>query len=127
MPLKTYGNGCKERCRAVVPRKQIAEGAAPPPTTPSESQAAVGTHDHSFTLQAVLQMQRAFGVVEQKVDRLIEDVGTHADKIDKVRHQVTFVKGALWVIGGLIVFVGALVAWYVTGKLSITFTQPPIK
>jgi hypothetical protein len=42
------------------------------------------------------------GKLTTKVDRLIEDVDKHGDKIDAVRHQVSFVKGAFWVFSGLI-------------------------
>jgi hypothetical protein len=60
------------------------------------------------------------GKLATKVDRLIEDVRGHGDKIDAVRHQVTFVKGALWVIGGVLAFIGLAAAWYFSGKLSVT-------
>ena len=55
-----------------------------------------------------------------QVERLIEDVKGHGDKIDAVRHQVTFVKGALWVIGGIMALVVVALGWYFSGKLSIT-------
>jgi hypothetical protein len=64
------------------------------------------------------------GKLTSKVDRLIEDVGKHSEKIDAVRHQVTFVKGALWVIGFIIIAAGVVVTWYVTGKFSITLSPP---
>jgi hypothetical protein len=57
-----------------------------------------------------------------QVERLIDDVRGHGDKIDAVRHQVTFVKGALWVIGGVMAIVLLALGWYFSGKLSITLT-----
>jgi hypothetical protein len=54
------------------------------------------------------------------VDRLISDVKEQGDKIDEVRHQVTFVKGALWVLGGVLAILGIAVVWYFSGKLSVT-------
>jgi hypothetical protein len=62
------------------------------------------------------------GKLSTKVDRLIADVDGHGDKIDAVRHQVTFVKGALWVIGGVLAIMALLAGWYFSGKLSITLT-----
>jgi hypothetical protein len=76
--------------------------------------------DHSFTLQAVMELQKSVAELATKTGRLIEDVGKHGDKIDGLRHQVTFVKGALWVIGFLILAFGAVATWYVTGKIAIS-------
>ncbi len=60
------------------------------------------------------------GRLGTKVDRLIDDVKSHNDKIDAVRHQVSFVKGALWVIAGVLAFVVFMVSAYFSGKLNIT-------
>jgi hypothetical protein len=59
-----------------------------------------------------------------KVDRLIEDVKDHGGKIDGLRHQVSFVRGALYVIAGVIVILGIAAGWYFNGRLSITITPP---
>jgi len=69
--------------------------------------------DHSFTLQAVLDLKAAVSSLGTKVDRLIEDVGKHGDKIDTIRNQISFVKGATWVIGGLLAILIAAAAIYV--------------
>ena len=63
------------------------------------------------------------GELMTKVDTLISDVEKHGDKIDQVRHQISFVKGALWVLGGVVAAISLAVIWYFTGKLSITFTS----
>lgn len=60
------------------------------------------------------------GKLTTKVDRLIEDVSGQSEKLDKVCHQVTFVKGALYVIGALMGIVIIAAGWYFSGKLSIT-------
>lgn len=60
--------------------------------------------DHSFTLQAVMELQKSVAGLVTKTDRLIKDVEDQDLKIDNVLHQISFVKGALWVIGGLITF-----------------------
>jgi hypothetical protein len=57
---------------------------------------------HSFTLQAITELQKSITDVGSKTDRLIRDVDGHGSKIDAIRHQITFVKGALWVVGALI-------------------------
>jgi hypothetical protein len=68
--------------------------------------------DYSFTLQAVMELHKLVAGLGTKTDRLISDVDKHGDKIDAVRHQISFVKGALWVIGGLLVIATGIVTWY---------------
>jgi|HubBroStandDraft_1064217.scaffolds.fasta_scaffold547160_2 hypothetical protein len=60
--------------------------------------------DHSFTLQALMELQKSVAGLMTKTDRLILDVDKHGDKIDAVRQQISFVKGAIWVIGAIVVF-----------------------
>jgi hypothetical protein len=76
--------------------------------------------DHSFTLQAVMDLKARFGAIEAKTDRLIVDVASQSGKIDEVRHQVSFVKGAIWVGGIAIVAISTILSLWLSGKLSIT-------
>ncbi|ABE31667.1 hypothetical protein DR64_3447 [Paraburkholderia xenovorans LB400] len=50
------------------------------------------------------------GKLTSSVDRLISDVKSHGDKIDQVRHQVTFVKGGLYVLAPVVAFISYLFA-----------------
>jgi hypothetical protein len=52
------------------------------------------------------------GKVSVKVDRLIHDVDKQGTKIDAVQHQISFVKGALWVVGGLIAIAATVITLY---------------
>lgn len=58
--------------------------------------------DYSFTLQAVMELHKLVAEIGAKTDRLIADVASHSIKLDTVSHQISFVKGAMWVIGGLV-------------------------
>lgn len=58
------------------------------------------------------------GKLGAQVERLILDSGKNSDKLDQVRHQISFVKGALWVLGGLIVIFGAVAVWYLKERIS---------
>jgi len=60
------------------------------------------------------------GKLSTKVDRLLEDVKSQGDKVDDLRHQVTFVKGVVWVLGGVLAILGVALVWIFSGKLSIT-------
>lgn len=64
------------------------------------------------------------GELITKVDSLIDRVEKQGDKIESLEHKVTFVKGAMWVIGGLLAFLSVAVLWYFSGKLSVTVTPP---
>jgi hypothetical protein len=67
--------------------------------------------DHSFTLQAIMELQRSVAQLATKTERLITDVEGQGAKIDGIRQQISFVKGALWVIGALVTLtsIGAFV------------------
>lgn len=52
------------------------------------------------------------GKLSSSVDRLIADVKSQGDKIDAVRHQVTFVKGGFYFLTGFI----ALAAYLLNAK-----------
>jgi hypothetical protein len=97
-------------------------GKAPRSGSSSET-ATVGAQDLHPTSDIRFVIHE-IGKLTSKVDRLIDDVDKHGDKIDAVRHQVTFVKGALWVIGFIITAICVVAAWYVTGKFSITLSPP---
>jgi hypothetical protein len=73
-------------------------------------------YDHNFMLQTMIELQRSFTKVETKVDRLIQDVGVHGDKIDGVRGKINFVQGAAWAIGGLLVVAISLAAVLIKTK-----------
>jgi hypothetical protein len=95
--------------------RRISQGASvgPPAEAPAGTPAATPMTDHSFTLQAVMDLKGTVASLATKVDRLIEDVGKQGDKIDTVQHQISFVRGAVWVIGGLLAIALAAAAIYV--------------
>jgi hypothetical protein len=88
------------------------------PTVPTERDFAVTTPqttpmlDHSFTLQAIMELQKSVSELATKTERLIKDVEGQGSKVEDVRHQISFVKGALWVVGTLIVFAMAAIGVY---------------
>jgi hypothetical protein len=95
----------------------------PPKSGSSAEIATTGTQD-LYPTSDIRFVIHEIGKLTSKVDRLIDDVGKHGEKIDAVRHQVTFVKGALWVIAFLIGAAGVIATWYITGKFSITLSPP---
>ena len=60
------------------------------------------------------------GELSAKVDRLIEDSGDQSKKLSEVRDKITFVRGAVWVLGGLMTLLTAGLGWYLTHHIQIT-------
>ena len=83
-----------------------------PQTTPRDMYA---TSDIRFVMLTI-------GELTTKVDSLISSVDNYGEKIDDLRHKVSFVKGAMWVIGGVLAILSIAAIWYFSGKLSITLT-----
>ena len=102
---------------ARVPRELRDEG--PPPERPAGEpiRDLYPTMDARFVLVEI-------GKLGSKVDRLIDDVKSSSDRLDAVRHQITFVKGAMWVLGAVVTIITVGALWYVSGRLSITIKPP---
>lgn len=49
--------------------------------------------DHSFVLQAIMDLQKTVGSLTSKVDRLIDDVSSHGNKIDRLRLTLAWAGG----------------------------------
>ena len=58
-------------------------------------------YDSMQVLQSLIEIQKELSVNSTKIDRLITDVGDQGKKLDDIRHTVSFVRGALWVLGAL--------------------------
>lgn len=56
-----------------------------------------------------------------QISRLIDDVDSHGKKIGEVKDAISFVKGAVWVVGGVFVIGGAIIGLILSGKFSISF------
>lgn len=62
------------------------------------------------------------GKLVTKVDDLRTAVDRHGTKLEDLGNKVSFVKGAMWVIGGILTLGLLLLGWYLSGKLSVTYT-----
>jgi hypothetical protein len=96
----------------------MAKGPSQPDTSPQDfpqttPQDLYPTSDIRFVMLRI-------GELSTKVDTLLESTKGHGDKIDDLRLKVSFVKGAIWVLGGLLAVLIIAITWYFSGKLSIT-------
>jgi hypothetical protein len=75
---------------------------------PPQSLASVPPHistpmlDHGFTLQTVMELQKSVGALGAKTDRLIMDVQDHGNTLKDVNGKMSFVRGAMRVVGSLV-------------------------
>ena len=92
-PRGKIGNGGPNpTASASAPPGQIASVPAPAPLADM----------NSFIFQSLMEMQKSVAENGAKTDRLIADVSKQNEKIDVMRGQVNFVKGASWIIGALL-------------------------
>lgn len=63
-----------------------------------------------------MDIQRSVGELSAKIDRLIKDSEQTGRQLDEVRHQVTFVRGAIFVVAAL----AAVITFLVSNKIHIS-------
>lgn len=106
------------------PSKQSRGGTTPTtpegyPTSPLHSLSAI---DHSFTLQTMMEVQRAVGALTQAISTLTEQSKEQGKKLDEVRMDVHAAKAAgktlLWVVGIVGTLLGLFLAAYFRQILS---------
>ncbi len=102
----------------------MAEQAPPKETTAVPHDFAEAPPRDLYATSDIRFVMLKLGELMTKVDALIGKVDKQGDKIDSLEHKVTFVKGAMWVIGGLLAILSVAVVWYFSGKLSVTVTPP---
>jgi hypothetical protein len=98
----------------VAKRPSDSDAAPPrdfPATTPRDLHP---TSDIRFVIHEL-------GKLTSQVERLIGDVKGHGEKIGEVKDAITFVKGAIWVVGGGAVIVSTIIGLILSGKISVTF------
>lgn len=89
---------------------------SPPGDVPAPRYQPSLSHDYQFALE----IQRAIGELSTKIDRLIKDNESTDVKLDEVRHQVSFVRGAIFVV----VTLAAVFAFVMGNKIHISIGDP---
>jgi len=83
-----------------------------PPTFPETTPPAYPSSDYSFTLQAIMEMQKTLGQLTQAVTTLTEESKKHREKIDDMSHKIYAAKISLWIVGFVLTAVGGIVAFF---------------
>lgn len=101
--------------------RATATGEGPPTSFPEGPPSSM-PWDHSFTLQAVMQMQKDLGVLGEKIDRMRVDIGElkndgkeTRDQLVGVQKSISSAQGAMKILSGLfalaLVIFAAVLAW----------------
>jgi hypothetical protein len=100
-------------------RGQTGESDSTTPQRFAETppQPAYPGSDYSFTLQAVMEMQKSVGQLTQAVQTLTEESKQQRAKLDRISHIIYAAGAVITVVGGMIVFLvnklaDALIAGY---------------
>lgn len=101
--------------------RQRAGGStgAGPPTSFPEGTPPVPTQDHSFTLQAVMEMKRDLGVLIERIDRMRDDVSAMGVKVDATASKVDGINLKLAWLAGICAGITAivLIVWAVVTQV----------
>jgi hypothetical protein len=84
-------------------------------TTPPQS---FPSGDYTYILEIVMNMQVTMGKLVEAVDSLKGVSKSHAEKLDQIGKDVHASKVVVGVVGGLILAVGAVIAWLVNTYIS---------
>ncbi len=63
--------------------------------------------DYSFTLQAIMEMQKTLGQLTQAVTTLTEETKDNSTKIETISHQVYAAKVVVIVVGAILGAIGS--------------------
>ena len=84
--------------------------AGDPRGTPYEAAGEAGP-DHSFTLQAIMEVQKSVGSLENAIKALSE-------RVDRQRHTINWMARVLWMAAGAALVLGPLITWIVTNRFD---------
>lgn len=106
------------------PKQKTDTTAITPQSFPEVTPPNYPSPDHSFTLQAIMEMQKSLGKLEQAVITLTEESKKNGEKIDDISHKIY---GAKYFISGIcivITAVGVLVGYLLKVIVPILLTRP---
>jgi len=117
----------------MTPREDRERGGreTAPPKLPETNPPSYAGSDYSFTLQAVMEMQKTIGQLTQAVTTLTDQQKSQATKLDKISHQVYAALVVILLIGALLTFFAKTANDLLTHRIEaaapITQPQSPTK
>jgi len=85
--------------------------ATTPPRMPDTTPPAYPSGDFSYTLEVVMEMQKAVGKLTEAVDTLKQQSGNHDSKLDGIGKDVHAAKVGLKIIMGVFVVSGTILGF----------------
>ena len=67
--------------------------------------------DHSFTLQAIMEVQKSVGGLENAIKALSE-------RVDRQQRTINWMARVLWMAAGAALVLGPLITWVVTNRFD---------
>ena len=93
--------------------------------TPSEATGGLGA-EHSFSLQAIFEIQRSVGRLEGSVGRLegkVENLSKQVKQLSEQAKQqqraIGWITRTLWVAAGALLILGPMVAWILNNRFDL--------
>lgn len=118
---------------AAKPSSGPPKGIGIPSSMPEGTPSLASPTDHSWTLQAIMEMQKSVGILGEKVDRLSGDISTldskiegFGEKLEKVRNWQTIATTAIIVIGGVAGLIWTLITFVPWDRVHID-TSPRVE
>ena len=87
------------------------KGRAGNPRGASYEAAGGAGPDHSFTLQAIMEVQKSVGSLENAIKALSEQV-------DRQQRTINWMARVLWMAAGAALVLGPLITWVVTNRFD---------
>ena len=84
--------------------------AGNPRGMPYEAAGGAGP-DHSFTLQAIMEVQKSVGSLENAIKALSE-------RVDRQQRTINWMARVLWMAAGAALVLGPLITWIVTNRFD---------
>lgn len=110
----------------MAPRGTSGGRETTPSRLPEGTPSLASPMDHSFTLQAVMDLTKTVSVLTEKVDRLRDDVGslgtkidTNCEKVNSINTRLAYVAGGAAVVVVFVIAIWSLVNLVPWSRISI--------
>lgn len=97
--------------RGAPNRGQSKDGT--PGAEPSVTPPFSGSHDHSFTLQAIMELQKSNGQVSADIKTLTASIDKLSGKVEKIEDKVSAVTHKLYAAGVVLAILLVVGGWII--------------
>lgn len=106
-------------------KNSAASHASTPPDAPSGATTPhgyAGHNDHSFTLQAIMEMQKSVGALESAVNGLTTQIGSQKQSMDDLKKKVGHVEKVMYAAGVILLIGLSLAGWLLSTAKDFAMT-----